>query len=154
MLLNLEKKVIFFHNILNCLATSYLQSYLLCNCAEPFYQTSSSGQSKYKSVSARTKTFESFLYPYCFKEWNNLSKKIRNIELEDKSKKTFLSFNRPKENSFFAVHDTNSVKLLTRLRLNLTHLNYRKFRHGFRNLIDHFVIFCFAIYKHFIKQIN
>ena len=66
----------------------------------------------------------------------NLSKEIRNIVSLNKFKKTILNLIRPKENSVFAIHDTNGIKLLTRLRLNFTHLNEHKFRHGFRDMID------------------
>ena len=47
-----------------------------------------------------------------------------------------LSFITPKENSVFAIHDTKDLKLLTRLRLNFSHLNEHKFRHGFRDTVD------------------
>ena len=36
-----------------------------------------------------------------------------------------------KENSLFSIHNPVGVKLLTRLRLQLSHLNEHKFRHGF-----------------------
>ena len=101
-----------------------------------FYQIKSSSQSKYKSIFAITKTFESTFCPYCLKEWNNLCQKIRNIESANISKKTILNFVRPNENSVFAIHDTNGIKLLTRLKLNFTHLNYDKFSHAFRDMID------------------
>ena len=35
-----------------------------------------------------------------------------------------------KENSLFSVYDPLGVKLLTRLRLQFSHLNEHKFRHG------------------------
>ena len=89
-----------------------------------------------KSFSARTKNFETSFYPYCLKEWSNLSEEICNIVSLNKFKKTILNFIRPKENSVFAIHVTNGIKLLTRLRLNFTHLNEHKFRHGFRDMID------------------
>ena len=34
------------------------------------------------------------------------------------------------------MHDTEGLKLLTRLRLNFSHLNEHKFRHGFKNTVD------------------
>ena len=52
------------------------------------------------------------------------------MEPANKSKKTILSFIRPKENLVF-----DGTKLLTRLRLNFTHLNYLKFRHDFREIM-------------------
>ena len=36
-----------------------------------------------------------------------------------------------KENSIFSVYDALDVKILTRLRLQLSHLNEHKFGHGF-----------------------
>ena len=36
-----------------------------------------------------------------------------------------------KENSLFSVYDPCGVKLLTRRRLQFSHLNEHKFRHGF-----------------------
>ena len=52
------------------------------------------------------------------------------MEPANKFKKTILSFIRPKENLVF-----DGIKLLTRLRLNFTHLNYLKFRHGSREMM-------------------
>ena len=50
-----------------------------------------------------------------------------------KFREIILTFIRPKENSVFAVHDTKGLKLLT--RLNFSHLNEHKFRHGFRDTV-------------------
>ena len=41
-----------------------------------------------------------------------------------------------KENSLFSIHNPVGVKLLTRLRLQLSHLNEHKFRHGFEDTIS------------------
>ena len=54
----------------------------------------------------------------------------------NKFKETIISFIRSKENSVFAIHDTKGLKLLTRLRLNFSHLNEHKFRHGFKDTVD------------------
>ena len=53
-----------------------------------------------------------------------------------KFREIILSFIRPKENYVFAIHDTICLKLLTRLRLNCSHLNEHKLRHGFRGIVD------------------
>ena len=53
-----------------------------------------------------------------------------------KFREIIFSFVRPKENSVFAIHDTKGLKLLTRLKLNFSHLNEHKFRHGFRDIVD------------------
>ena len=41
-----------------------------------------------------------------------------------------------KENSLFCFYDPLGVKLLTRLRLQFSHLNEYKFRHGFSDTIN------------------
>ena len=41
-----------------------------------------------------------------------------------------------KKNSLFSIHNPVSVKLLTRLRLQLSHLNEHKFRHVFEDTIS------------------
>ena len=41
-----------------------------------------------------------------------------------------------KENSIFSIYDPLGVKLLTRLRLEFSHLNEYKFRHGFGDTIN------------------
>ena len=40
------------------------------------------------------------------------------------------------ENSVFAIHDNNGIKLLTRLRLNFSKLNEHKFRHIFLDTLN------------------
>ena len=92
-------RLFFFHKILNGLSPVYLQS-SLHNNTEVIYKTRSSSSSKIKSFSARTKNFETSFYPYCLKEWSNLSEEIRNIVSLNKFKKTILNFIRPKENSY------------------------------------------------------
>ena len=38
--------------------------------------------------------------------------------------------------SFSNIHDTNGIKLLSRLRSNFSHLNEHKFRHDFNDRVD------------------
>ena len=50
--------------------------------------------------------------------------------------KTLMKVIRTKENSVFEVSDIYGIKLLTRLRLNFSHLNEHKFRHNFNDTIN------------------
>ena len=120
---------------MNGLLPSYLQSYLN-HYDYGEYQTRSACQNKMKTLSGRTKAFNSSFYPYSIKQWCALSDEIRNIVSVNKFKETTISFIRLKENSVFAIHDTKGLKLLTRLRLNFSHLNEHKFRHGFKDTVD------------------
>ena len=85
-----------------------------------------------EQIRARTNSF----FPYCIKEWLKLGDEIRSIESSKQFKKTILDFIRPKENSIYAIHDISGLKLLTRLRLNFSHLNEHKFRHNFKDTIN------------------
>ena len=91
------------------------------------YITRSATQNKIKPIPARTKVFENSFFPYCIKEWSKLNNKIRNIESINKFKVAILNFITPKRNSVFDIHDTNGIKLLSRLWLNSSNLNEHKF---------------------------
>ena len=108
-----SRKISSFHKIVNGLLLSYLQQYLN-HFNDGEYETRSACQNKMKTLSGRTKAFNSSFYPYSIKEWCALSEKIRNILSVNKFKEIILSFIRPKENSVFAIHDTKGIKLLTR----------------------------------------
>ena len=120
---------------MNGLLPSYLQSYLN-HYNDGQYQTRSACQNKMRTLSGRTNVFNSSFYPYSIKEWCALCEEIWNIVSVNKFKEIIISFIRPKENSVFAIHDTKGLKLLTRLRLNFSHLNEHIFRHAFKDTID------------------
>ena len=114
---------------------SYLQPYLYnYNYAE--YQTRSACQNKMKTLFGRIEAFNSSFYPYSINQWCALSEEIHKIVSLNKFKETIISFIRPKENSVFAIHDTKGLKLLKLLRLNFSHLNEHKLRHGFKDIVD------------------
>ena len=128
-------ELFFFHKIIQEFLPSYLQTYHNA-ISEGAYLTHSQ-HNKIGSIPARTKVFESSFSPYCIKEWSKLNDKIRNIESINKFNVTILSFIRPKGNSVFDIHDASGIKLLlSRLRLNFSHLNEHKFRHNFNDTVD------------------
>ena len=51
-------------------------------------------------------------------------------------KKTLLNLIRPSESTVFNCHNPEGVKLLTRLRLGLSHLRERKFKHSFQDSLN------------------
>ena len=51
-------------------------------------------------------------------------------------KKELLKFIRPEPNSTYNINDTKGLKLLTRLRLRLSHLGDHKFRHNFQDFVS------------------
>ena len=82
---------------------------------------------------SRTKSFKNTFFPYCINEWN-LTVEIRNSKSVGPFKKLIKC--KKKENSIFSIYDPLGVKLLTRLRLQFSHLNEHKFRHGFGDTIN------------------
>ena len=82
----------------------------------------------------RTKSFKKTFFPYCINEWNNLNAEVRNGKSIHIFKKMIV--NKKKENSLSSICDPLCVKLLTRLRLQFSHLNEHKFRHDFGDTVS------------------
>ena len=61
---------------------------------------------------------------------------IRKLNRLKKFKKTLIKSVRTKENSVFGDSNIYGVKLLTRLKLNFSHLNEHNFRHNFNDAIN------------------
>ena len=63
---------------------------------------------------------------------------IVKLETREVSKflKNLLNFIRPCSNSIFNIHNPYRIKLLTRLRLGLSHLRDHKFRHCFQDTLN------------------
>ena len=72
-------------------------------------------------------------FPSAVIEWNKLDLNICNSESLNVFKNSLLKFIRPPGNSVFSCHNLRGVKLLTRLRLGLSHLRDHKFKHGFQD---------------------
>ena len=51
-------------------------------------------------------------------------------------RKKILNFIRPSQISFFDIHNPKGIKLITRLRLGLSHLRDYKFKHSFQDTIN------------------
>ena len=80
--------------------------------------------------------FKNSFFPSVVIELNNLDKSIRNFESLSIFKKTILKFIRPSPNSTYNSFNTKGIKHLTRLRLALSHLRDRKFKHGFLDSLN------------------
>ena len=67
--------------------------------------------------------------------WNKLSWEVRNSKTIRIVLKRLL-VKRPSRNSIFDIYKPYGIKLLTRLRLGLSHLNEHRFKHCFNNTIN------------------
>ena len=88
-------------------------------------------------------------------EWNKIGVNIHNSISCNVFKTVILKFIRPKPNQVFNVESSERLKLLTRIRLGLSHLADHKFRHNCQDCINpisscsqeietstHFLLFC------------
>ena len=95
-----------------------------------FYSTRSSQINNISNIKARSNFFRNYFFPSTIAEWNKLDRDIRNSDSLSVFKFSLFKFVRPVANSDFDISNLYGLKLLTRLRLGLSHLRYRKFRHN------------------------
>ena len=84
--------------------------------------------------------FKNTFFPSAIIEWNKLDPTIRNAESFCIFKSNILKFIRPAPRSFFKCYNHKVIKLMTRLRLGLSHLREHKFNHNFKNCINPLVV--------------
>ena len=80
--------------------------------------------------------FQNRYFPSSIKEWNRLDIEIRKSDSNSIFKKRILSFIRPLPNKVSKSHNPQGLKLLTRLRLGLSHLRYHNIKHNFLDTIN------------------
>ena len=83
-----------------------------------------------------TTFYKIFFFPSSIIEWNNLDPKLRNSESFSIFKNNILKFFRPKPNSFFNCCNLKGIRLITLLRLELSHLREHKFKYNFQNCLN------------------
>ena len=88
------------------------------------------------AIHTRHNYFKNSFFPSTISKWNNLDCKIRNSGSVSICKKNLLNFIRPCANSIFNIHNSYGIKLLTRLRLALSHLHNHSFSHCFQDILN------------------
>ena len=84
----------------------------------------------------KTQYFKNSFFPYCVDEWNKLDSEVRRSFSISVFKNSLIKSIRPKSSPIYDIFDPEGLKLLTRLRTNLSHLREHKFRHNFRDTIN------------------
>ena len=69
-------------------------------------------------------------------EWNNLDPHLRKSENFLVFKSNILKFIQSSPNSVYNCHNPRGICLIARLRLGLSHLRERKFKHGFQDMLN------------------
>ena len=84
----------------------------------------------------RHQFFKNLYFPSIIVEWNKLESNICNSKTLNIFKSKILKFIRPTANSIFGCHNSIMVKLLTSLRLRLSHLREHKHKHSFQDILS------------------
>ena len=126
------RKLCHFYKILNKKAPSYLFNLI------PNFNRVHNTRLSYNipPIKVRHDYFKNSFFPSVITEWNKLDLNIRNSASLNTFKKQLLNFIRPCANSIFDIHNPLGIKLLTRLRLGLSHLREHKFRHCFQDNLN------------------
>ena len=126
------RRLVFFFNIVTRNSPDYLYNFL------PDKQRSYdlARRNLFRPPASHTNYFSNTFFPYCVSEWNKLGSELRNSTSISSFKKALLVFIRPKNRPVFNIVDPLGLKLLTRLRVNLSHLREHKFRHNFLDAIN------------------
>ena len=126
------RKLCLFYKIVANKLPNCLYNYV--STVNQSYQTRSGD--KFLRMHCTTEYFVNSFFPYIIKEWNNLNPEICKSVSYEVFKNSLLKFIRPSPKSLFNVSDSLGIKLLTRLRLGLSHLREHKFNHNFQDTIN------------------
>ena len=80
--------------------------------------------------------FKNFFHLSVIIEWNNIDPNRRNSKSISVFKEKILSFTQPSPNSVFDIRNTKAIKLITRLRISLSHLREHKLKHSFQDTLN------------------
>ena len=124
------RRLSYFYKITSTQSPSYLAKYL------PPFTISQRYPNCFTSVYCRTVSFQNSFFPYSVSQWNQLNIEIRDSISYPIFRNNLLKLIKPSENQLYNIHDPLGIKLLTRLRLDFSHLHEHKFRHNFRDTIN------------------
>ena len=130
------RKLCFFFKIYKNQCPKYRFDIILqCNC-----QCRITNAHNIPKIGLKHQFFKSSYFPSTIIEWNKLDSNIRNSETLEIFTSKILKFIRPTTNGIFGCHNPIGVKLLTRLRLGLSHLRDLKFRNNFQDTLNPFAV--------------
>ena len=85
---------------------------------------------------SRTDVFKYSFFPSTKIKWNKHDRRIGQSTTILSFRNALLKIGRPTSKPVYNIHDPNGLKLLTKLRLGLSHLNEHKFNHNFKECVN------------------
>ena len=157
-----NKRLCCMFKIMNEKAPNYLTN-LIPKCNQPFRTRTN----HIPTFHCRTDCFKNSFFLSTLSDWFNLDITIRNSDSIAVFKSRLLSFIRPIANNVYNIFDPIGLKLLTRFRLGLSHLNEHRFRHNFQDCMNplcscsldiedtsHYLLHCHHFSQHRIDLMN
>ena len=89
-----------------------------------------------KTFRCRSTFFQNPFLPFTITEWKKWDSDIKNISSHTMFCKKLLIWIRPLENDTYEINDPFGVRLLSRFRLDFSHLRKHKFRHNFADTFN------------------
>ena len=80
--------------------------------------------------------FKNSFFPSTIIEWNNLDPTLRNSKSFVDFKNSILKFIRPSPSNVFNCNSHKGIRLITRLRVGMSHLREHKFKHNFQDCLN------------------
>ena len=81
---------------------------------------------------------QNYFFPSVISEWNKLDLEIHNSVALEIFKNHLLNFIKPSYNNICNLNNPLGLKLLTRLRIDFSHIKEHKFKHNFQDSLDSF----------------
>ena len=99
----------------------------------------------------RTNLFKYSFFPTTILEWNKFDRRIWQSTVMLSLSNTLLNIERPTPKQIYNIHDPNGLTLLTRFRLEFSHLNEHKLNHFFKERFNLLCSCCFHVgsFSHF-----
>ena len=149
-------RLVFLYKILNNLAPDYLKSHI----PRPVLNVYNTRNHRGEWIHTRTSKYKYSFFPHALSCWNQLTDYIKTAPSLAIFKKRFMEFFVVEGRSIYEVHNPRGNKLLTRLRVGLSHLREHKYKHNFRDTtnptcpcgsnenetLEHYLLFC-SYYK-------
>ena len=123
------RRLYIFYKVFHSKVPKYIHSLI------PSIRTSARQPNTFTSF-CRTEYFQNSFLAYVIKEWNKLYPDKRSCQSYESFCKALLNFIRSSENKIFSIHGQVGIKLLTMLRLGLSHLREHKFGHNFEDNLN------------------
>ena len=140
------RKMCCFNKIFNKQSPTYLLD-IIPVCSRSFFTRYVENVSSFK---VRHDLFKNSFFPSTVIEWNKINENIRKSERLNIFKKSILKFIQPSQNRVYNCHNPKGIKLLTRLRVGLSHLRERNLSTVFRTLLIRHAIVAKTLKLHLI----